>query len=214
MQNQVSYEKLFDFLRDERNNVQLQTLPDSFYEDIVAYLDMKEKAIDSLKQNGSITYENAEIQLKNARKIIGDIFDRREKKILNISMTKSRTNSQLLDTSALLPEEKVFFEEVTEVLDKYRKNVLLNLLEKKLPKIKSGKKSSPKAVVSEDAPVQKQDVNQNTDDEEMAVKIISYVDKFVGPDLEIFGPFEKDKVIRIPQSIAKNLITDGLAEKI
>ena len=38
----------------------------------------------------------------NAKRIIKDIYERREKKILNIALIKSRTKSDVIDTSSLL----------------------------------------------------------------------------------------------------------------
>jgi DNA replication initiation complex subunit (GINS family) len=95
----INYEGLFDCLRQERTNIQLQQLPESFYSDVIDYLRQKEE------QPGSGD------QLKNAQKIIENIYERREKKILSLAISKSRTQSQLLDTSALLPEEKILFKQ-------------------------------------------------------------------------------------------------------
>lgn len=217
----LTYEKLFDFLREERNNVSLQKLPVSFYSDIVDYLKAKEASIEALQDGGSITVDNSVIQYRNAKKIIENIYERREKKLLMLGLNKSRTKSQLIDTSSLLPEEKIFFKQLCIVLDHFRDEILVKMLNKALPVINSQKDSiSPEMPdVSLDESSDLTEASTSVENpvvagEIVAIRFTQYVDKFVGPDLDILGPFEEGQVEKLPSEVVDVVISKGFAEKI
>jgi DNA replication initiation complex subunit (GINS family) len=180
---------------------------------------MKEKSLSSLKEDCSLTVDNAEVQLRNARKIIEDIYNRREKKIFGLALTKSRTKSKLVDTSSLLPEEKVFFTKVTHLLNDFRSDILLKLLSKEVPII-SGCEEEFTEKISEDKnekQSKKEEVEYCINDKEdlsseVLIDILEYVDKFVGPDLEIMGPFEKGESIKVCLEVAEALVKKGVAK--
>ncbi len=126
----ITYETLFDLLRREKNREELQTLDKDFYEQVLAYLKEKKEA---LSRKGDELFVSAEreklkIQFQNIRRIIKELYERREKKIINMAITRARTGSDVIDTSSLLPSEKEFFEEQVRLLSKYKEDVLNNIL--------------------------------------------------------------------------------------
>lgn len=183
--NLLNYETLFEYLREERRNVSLQVLPETFFADVAEYIAQKE------------TLSPGAEQLKNARKIIEDIYERREKKISTLALNKSRTNSPLIDTTNLLPEEKVFFKQLVVLLDHFRDEILKNVLDKTAPNI--GEKITD---VVPDTPVVI----------DYRYRCLRYIDKFVGPDLEILGPFEEGAVVELDRETADILISKNLVE--
>lgn len=183
--NLLNYETLFEYLREERRNVSLQVLPETFFADVAEYIAQKE------------TLSPGAEQLKNARKIIEDIYERREKKISTLALNKSRTNSPLIDTTNLLPEEKVFFKQLVVLLDHFRDEILKNVLDKTAPNI--GEKITD---VVPDTPVVI----------DHRYRCLRYIDKFVGPDLEILGPFEEGAVVELDRETADILISKNLVE--
>ncbi|MGM5483714.1 MAG: hypothetical protein ACQER9_02230 [Nanobdellota archaeon] len=232
---QITYEKLFDFLREERNSVQLKSLPDSFYSDVIEYLKLKEESLESLKNTGSPSYDSSADQLRNAKKLIENIYERREKKILNIALSKSRTKSELIDMSPLLEEEKVLFKQMFIVLDHFRNEILNKILLKQKPEINENKDSvQPQSVElnsaskknkdkeeenKENTKENEEELDENKDVPEsnsskIAVKFIKYVDKFVDPDLNIIGPFEEGSVCKLQDNIVEMLVSKGLAERV
>ena len=108
----ITYETLFELLRREKNREELQKLDKSFYQDVVSYLKGKEEAIEQLKTKQDLFVgeekAKAEKQLENIRKILKEFYDKREKKIIEMTMDASRTSSIAIDTSAMLQEEKQF----------------------------------------------------------------------------------------------------------
>ena len=106
-----------------------------------------------------------------------------------MAINKSRTSSNIVDSASLLEGEKMLFDSLVETLDKYRKNLLLDLFAGKTP-------------VKE---VQKEMTH---------VKFLSQVPKFVGPELEVYGPFDANSETDLPPAIASVLINKGRAEEI
>ena len=109
----ITYETLFDILRAEKEKNELQKLDPSFFQHVVDYL--KEKLSILEGREGQSELFSAEerrktrIQLENIQKILKELYERREKKIVNLALDKSKTKSSLIDTSALLKEEYSLF---------------------------------------------------------------------------------------------------------
>lgn len=187
----LTYETLFEMLTREKNREELQKLDSNFFEGLVAYLREK-RAITENK--GSLTNyteqdkSRAEKELQNIIKIIKELYERREKKIMFMALNKSRTGSNLIDSSALVGEELLFFNTLVENMNKYRDRILNSILNDKL-----GKQEK-----------------QNT----KLVRFLHDVPKFVGRELEIYGPFKEEDVANLPIDIATILLEKGRAEEI
>jgi DNA replication factor GINS len=195
----ITYETLFELLRREKNRDELQSMSPTFYQDLVEYLATKkqltEKRFQELEVEG-MEQRRLLIQMDNTTKIVREIYERREKKIIMMALNKARTGSSIIDTSTLLEEEKKLFDDLISVLDTTRQGVLCNLLNARLPDL---------------CPKQKQEAPQ---DDTRMVRFLHSVPKFVGTELETYGPFETDDVARLPSEIASVLISKGRAEEI
>ena len=125
----ITYETLFELLKREKDMTDLQKLYPNFFNDFVEYLNEKNKVLG--KEDSLFSYDEkkkVEKQIDNAKRIIKEIYERREKKILNIALIKSRTKSDVMDTSSFLENEKRFFDEVVKVLDVFRNDVIDNII--------------------------------------------------------------------------------------
>ncbi len=134
----ITYETLFDILRMEKRREDLQQLQPSFFDDTVHYLKQKkelirkrdhESGIDSFDEIKKLT-----IQYENVQKIIKEIYERREKKILMMALNKSRTKMSTMNVDVLLPQEMEFYQQLTRLLDTYRVDVLEKLIRGMIPK--------------------------------------------------------------------------------
>ena len=201
----VTYETLFDLLRREKGRSELQELEKTFYEDVTDYLKEKNKTLDS----GGITRgerEKIKIQLKNIKKILRELYELREKKIINLATSKVRTNSNLIDTSKLLEEEKEFFKETCELFSKYKTKILeTTLLEEKNPE------EDKQQEIKED--VKEKEQTKTTEDEIVTINILHDLPRFLGIDKKIYGPYKKGDTTKIPQATAKLLLDKKRAEK-
>lgn len=208
----ITYETLFDILRAEKEKNELQKLEPNFFQHVVDYL--KEKLSILEGREGQSELFSAEekrktrIQLENIQKILKELYERREKKIINLALDKSKTKSSLIDTSALLKEEYSLFNLLLFMLDSYRENVLMNVLAAKIPVIdkKEEKKEELKPAKAETEAAETNDT--------ILVRFVHAVPKFVGKELEEYGPFEEEDVASLPADIAKILVGKGRAEKI
>ena len=189
----------------------LQKLDPNFFNYFVEYLNEKNKVLG--KEDSLFSYDEkkkVEKQIDNAKRIIKEIYERREKKILNIALIKSRTKSDVMDTSSFLENEKRFFDEVVKVLDVFRNDVIDNILSgKQTSEITMAKEEINKKEIDE-----KGDIDKNETKNTKLVRFIYAVPKFVGKELEEYGPFAEEDIANLPIEIADLLINKGRVEEI
>ena len=139
MELRITLETLYDILRNEKKRAELQKLEETFFEDLVVYMKQKKQMLDNADKSDNMfasgDREKLEYELRSIRRIIKEIYEKREKKLIDIGLNKSRTQSDLIDTSSMLPEEKEFFYSLTNHLDLHRKGVLLHLMQGNLPSL-------------------------------------------------------------------------------
>ena len=120
----ITLETLYDILRNEKKREDLQPLDSSFFKDVVDYVKEKEALFKSKQESSELfaiaERDKLEYELKNIKRILREIYEKREKKILDIAMNKSRTGSNIIDTSAMLREEKEFYQQLVQRLDDCR----------------------------------------------------------------------------------------------
>jgi len=167
--------------------------------------------------------KKAEIQEENIRKILRELYERREKKIINLALDRSRTSSNIIDTSVLLKEEKEIYDRLVALFDRFRKGILLNLLETEAPKVEIPTVKPDTQMESESSKQEAAPAEPEIDPEvekevehalaEKKVKFIDPIPKFIGEDLQEYGPFETAQIITLPLTIAELLIDKGKAEE-
>jgi len=205
----ITYETLFELLQREKDRGELQKLDDSFFANVLRYLKDKQ-AILTNQQADMFTVEEKKKtgdQLENVKKIINELYSRREKKIIAIAMDKSKNKFTIVDNSVFLKEEKSLFDVVLGVLDNGRNSILNNILSLEEPKTV--------ARVSGNG-VQKdpEDVKPEKPRETTLVRFLHSVPKFVGKELEEYGPFEEEDIASLPVDIANVLINKERVEEI
>ena len=206
----ITYETLFDMLRNEKNREELQKLDKSFFEDLIQYINDKKELLSQDRDSelfSGLEKEKTIKQLENIKKLVRELYERREKKIVNMALISSRTGS-ILDDSALLKEEKQLFDSLIEVLNKTRAGVLLKVLKAEKPelKFKQAVKDVKESKVGTAVEPKKKDAK--------LVRFTHAVPKFLGKELEVYGPFEEEDVASLPEEIADVLIGKGRVEEI
>ena len=204
----ITYETLFELLKRERERTDLQKLEPAFFSDTINYIKDKKKILEAKTEDSVFAPEErkkTERQLENIYKIVKELYERREKKILLLAVDKSRTRSNLIDASGLLKEEKVFFDALTSMLDNYREAILFAVLNEKLPFMQSLDEKKPVEMFRSAIELKKPT---------RLVRFTSHVPKFVGPELEDYGPYEEEDIANLPTEIVDILISKGKAEEI
>ncbi|MAG52986.1 MAG: hypothetical protein CMH62_03420 [Nanoarchaeota archaeon] len=197
----ITYETLFEILQKEKSRKELQKLENNFHKNFLKYLEEKTSILTSQKSKDSIfssEVQRTEKQVENIRRIIKDLYERRERKIVEASLFSIRSpkNSTHLE-SAMLEEELNLFNGLKESLGNSRESILINLLNGKLPEMKA------KALKSK--------INKNNN---ILIKVISPVPKFVGTDNFVYGPFEKEDITSLPIKVSQILINKKRAEEL
>ena len=186
----LNYEAIYDILRRERSRQELQKLDQTFYNEVSSYIKDKEDVLESQKQKSSIfaqkEIEKTEKQLENVKKIIKELYEKRELKIIQLAISFARARN-MQETPELLPEEKIMFNNVVKILKDSRENSLNEVLHNK-----------PKVI--------------KTVQETKLVRFIQAVPKFVTEDLKEYGPFEEEYIASLPNKVADLLIKNEKVE--
>ena len=216
----ITYETLFELLRREKNREELQKLDINFFVDVADYLKAKIELLKKPKDDIFAADERrkAELQLVNIQKILRELYERRERKIIDMALDNSKISSgidisEVVDTSNLLKEEKELFDNSLNLFNRFRKGILLNILDAKLPEIEKKREveadmDEPKEFVED-----KDSLDKDKEKDVKLVRFLCAVPKFLGKDLEEYGPFEKEDTASLPKELADVLIKKERAEE-
>jgi len=235
----ITYETLFDILRAEKKHQELQKLESSFYSDVLEYVQEKlaiisenQSSLDDFSQQEK---KNIQMQLDNVKKILTEIYNRREKKIIRLAIQKADLNSIKVNTDSMLSNEIELFNSSYELFSQSRENSIVELfkqfkgkttkkteIKKKEPKKTKEKKSEkPNQQEQQEKKLQKPKIKtlektplNNNSQETKKVKFLEDIPEFVGPELKTHGPFKKDQQIELPMEIHTVLLKQGKIQEI
>ncbi len=196
--NIITYEGVYDLLRKEKIYPELQKVPDTFLTEVISYLSEKTAILDSQKQKDSIfaekEVEKTAKQLENIKKMLKELYERRENKIVKLALIASKTGS--LSNTDMLKEEQEMYNALVSNLTYYRENILTKVLDKKQPSLNNKTEKS------------KEEENLKT------IRFTNPVPQFIDNDQKIYGPFKEEHVANLPSKIAELLIRNKKAEEI
>lgn len=203
----ITYDLLFDIIKIEKSREDLQKLDEKFYKDVVDYLSTKNAIIDN--PNTPIRErELTKIQLGNVKRLLVELYERREKKIINLAIYKVKTGDGIINTETLLLEEKVLFNTLYVQLLRYRSEILDKVLEGITP--------DPQAMELHSTAKKIVPIIEDDDTESVGIKSVRFikpVPRFLGSELEVYGPFEENDIASLPSKIADILIKKNRAEE-
>jgi len=194
MSSIITHEALYEILAKEKTRQDLQKIDLDFFRQLSSYLEEKELILKSQKEKNSFPEEikKTEKQLRTIKQLSNEIIERRKRKILDLALLNSRTESAAKARN-LLPNEESLYNEISSSLAQFsiiEKENISNMEETKVLK------------------------NQNSEDITILVRFINSVPKFVGTDSNIYGPFIKEDIANLPEKTAQILINKNRAEKI
>jgi len=133
----ITLETLYDILRNEKQREDIFRLNETFFLDVVQYLKEKKKLLESKEKEDDLfaagEKEKLEYEMRSIKRILKEIYEKREKKMIEMALNRSRTKSDIIDTSILLREEKDFYGQLVTLLDSYRSGVLMSLFKGEIP---------------------------------------------------------------------------------
>ena len=205
MADLISYETIRSVQRAEKSDT-LQPLPENFFSAVKEWLNRKRNQKDNMSL----------LELENAKKLIEDIVNRRQKKIV---MAALRTVRGELPPSNLSEDEQKLFDSVVADLKRFKSDINEGLFnyssvvednireaKENLNEIKSNKieKSIENEKVKEFEPSQETSKKN--------IKFLVDTPRFVASDLNYYGPFRNGDVAELPEKVADVLASRNIAE--
>ncbi len=195
----ITYETIRNAHRAEKDE-ELQKLPEGFFESVRNWFKHKEK----MKDTTSL------LEVENAKKLLEDIINRRQKKIVLSALSTVRGQ---LPPSNLTDEERKFFDDIVNSLKSFKNNMeerFRSYEEIVEEKVEEAKKSIEDLKPKEEK-IEKPVIKPNG---KLLVKILTDLPRFVGSDMQAYGPLKTGDVITLPEEIGKLLVTRKIAENI
>lgn len=199
----ITYDALYELLRKEKYNPELQKIDPDFYQRVIVYLKDKQALLESHQTKSSIftaEIEKAHTQLSNVRKILKDLYEKRENKIIQLALFASRLQEKQ-DLSVMLQEEQGLFHALTDIFNAHRQGILYRLMAAASPEVKIDKPKDIKTA-------------KKSSDENLLVRFVHAVPQFIGDDMNRYGPFEEEDMAHLPNKVAKLLVGKNRAEEI
>ncbi len=217
---EINYNKLREIQRMVREDSEVVKLSEDFYISAGEYLKELETRRNELDETVSVFAEDARSQifseLNNARKILIDIFERRERKIVLNALSSART----LDNKPprdMLDFEVEIYKNMLEQLTKYRKTVLEPILNGRSEKIHSPTQNTAnhaKTVEKQDLEQESMGLNGSTKQKvlkTMPILISEEIPSFIWEDGMQYGPFKQGEASHVPLELAWFLINNDKA---
>ena len=235
----ITFEALFDVLRAEKSSQELQKLEPDFYEQVASYIKDKQDflLLKASQVLSSVELEKEKQQLKNIKRMVRDIYDRRVFKIALLALNASRIGLELIDLSPLLEVEKSLFSKLYAAFKNERDLLLSKTIESSFegslkPGFETSMHGSQESVGSISQGVEQgversasqgtsqpsvekshSDLHSQEHSEDLVVvKFLQQVPRFVDSQGNVLGPFDIDDVAAIPKPIAEVLIEKHRAE--
>ncbi|MDD5417707.1 MAG: hypothetical protein PHW96_02350 [Candidatus Nanoarchaeia archaeon] len=207
-----TYEQLRKVQRSERMSNDLERLDQLFYNVVSRYIKARISAIeDSRSKKDVFSLGNAgkiEAELQNIRKIMHEIYELRERKIIRDAALSIISGDKFHDTTRMLSFEEKMYYDTVELLKNYRNNILHPILTGDTIKIEMNTNETD--LPDEDAK-ESGETNQNNN---KIVRIIAPLQEFAWKEGKTYGPFKTEDVISLPRHLAEMLIKYKKAEEI
>ncbi len=117
MEETITFEFIRKVQREEQRSPKLTKLPDNFFPAVSAYLQQKRKVIRDDRKTA--------LELKNIERLIEDVFNRRERKILNSAIIAARTK---MSPENLADDERGFFDRIVGWVKERRNESLKKMM--------------------------------------------------------------------------------------
>jgi DNA replication initiation complex subunit (GINS family) len=192
---------LMDVYRKEKMSPYLQDLGEDFYSEVRGVMRELESKYDEsrgkTKKQGMLLKE-----LDNVGSIIKDLYEIRERKVVLSALNLVRREDEEIELENLTEEEEKMLEDIASILKKNRKAILEGDGGNKV-------KNSPSK-----KPPEKKKAETEADNSLITVRITKDLPSIVGVDGKIYGAFQEEDVVSLPDANAKALIEQGAAEEI
>lgn len=228
-----NYEDIYEILRNEKFSSDLQKLTKEDLRKIKEYFKEKTKATEGQNQSTNLfaSHNRAKTQLEldNAGRVIKDLLEKRERKLINRSVFNSRVDNSMRDTSNMLEIEEELYDQLVFILKRFRKGFLstidnegnypsqiiqplklredIDVKEFREEGKKSVEKEFREAIHSKAAEIKKAEKPAPS---EYIIK--EDTPEFFGPNMNKYGPYKSGERVELPEEIIRILDLQGTSE--
>ncbi len=205
----LTYDALREIQYNEKRSEKLYELNNDFYGNVEEYFNRKGPKDDL-----------TEIEMRNAKNILKDIMDRRERKILSQALTAVRSGMRI-DTNVMTSREEELFKSLVTIIKDHR-DIVSKPVKKKLGAKRGRGEGATKAKDEEPTTDNRQLTTELPEPEEteeaeptttyIRVKILQELPEMLGSDFKTYGPFTEGEVVEIPEKNAEIFIEKKKAE--
>ena len=193
----ITYETIRNAHRAEKED-ELQKLPEGFFESVRNWFKIK----DLMKDTTSL------LENENAKKLLEDIINRRQKKIVLAALSTARGQ---LPPAGLNDEERKFFDDIVNILKSFKND--MNEKFRSFDDIVQEKVQEAKRSIEDLKPIEEPQNIEIKPNGDLILKITSDLPRFVGSDMQSYGPLSVGDIITLPAEVGKLLITRKVAEQ-
>ncbi len=197
-EDEISYRTLRKIQQLEKNSPVLTKLKSDFYNDLSEYIENLKNRLGSETSSQKQMLLNDEI--RNTKKIVTNIYEQREKKILLAVVSKARGGNP--DLKNMIDWEKDLFDPVLNLMLNSRRRILeMETRENISEETKTvGSKEEKKIVEKQE--------NSNP-----IVRITQDIPEFIGTDEKKYN-LRKNDLISLPEDMSDMLLKRGVINKI
>ena len=192
-QEDINYKTLRKIQQQEKTSPLLTKIDRNFYQKFSEYLKNLQRIAEKEGNSQKIKLFDDEIQ--NTKKIAFNIYELREKKIIQTALSKVRGGKP--DLKNLLEIEKRLYDSLVKQIIVSREEILEQKLEKK-----TDVKSAPETG--------KKEKKSNTN---AIVRVTQDTPEFVGTDMKTYS-LRKDDVLTLPKEMSDPLLKRGVVKQI
>ena len=211
-----SYDDIYEMLRTEKYSIDLQQISQEQMQKIREYLDSKKSLLQKQKESGlfdKTAREHLKLELENARRALRELYERREKKVINRAIFTARSDFKIKDTTNFLAFEEKSYLSLLDILKESHVKFFSNFRAAGVEKVavpEQEQQASVPQAAPESLPPQQIEPPVNLRE----INITSSVPQMVGMDLAMYGPFKEADIVKVPEEIASLLLTQGKASEI
>jgi DNA replication initiation complex subunit (GINS family) len=198
----LSYKILRKIQQEEKSSPMLSKINDNFYMEASVYnSDLQKRLKNEQKTTRNIIISE---QVQNTEKIIRNIYELREKKIILAAMSKARGGTPL--EKHLLPNEKHLFSSIYSLLIQTRNTIF----EHEKGNISEQNLTTRQENIDED-------IKENNDGKlkknQIVIRILDSIPTFIGTDTKSYD-LRKGDIVSVPEDLGFMLIQKHVAETI
>ncbi len=183
MEEAITFELIRKVHREEKSSPKPAKLPKNFFENVGKYLEKKRRI---LERKGD---KKVALEVKNVERILEEVVNRRERKIINHAIAVARTGKEF-GVENLTEEEKRFYAKILSLLKERREKLFESILTPRASGGLASREGVPLLVFNQDFP------------------------SFLAEDLRNYGPFKRLDVARLPQKVTKLLLKREIASSL